>query len=95
MHRSDHQALHANVYAPPKPNKELIIGSMAMLFSLEDEPNQVEAIRAYADYLDTYHGVSKDLAKRVGENITQQLVYIERGIIVNEQALVVPGLRAA
>lgn len=93
MNRHIHQDLHDNVEAPPKPNREIMLGSLAMLMSQEDNPDQVDALTNYAAYLTEYRGKSQELAGRIGENLFAQLEYIEAGII--EPVIAMPlGLAA-
>lgn len=74
----EHRELHANIDAPPKPDRRLIISSLEFLDDLPASTltNEPETIAAYSEHL---FAQRNGLATRIGKNLVRQLVYIERG----------------
>lgn len=73
-----HKELHANIDAPPKPDRDLIIGSLEMLDDLPQSvvTNPLETVNTYAEWLLARQA---KLAGRIGANLMRQIPYLEEG----------------
>lgn len=80
MYIPEHQALHANIYPPMKPTRELLLGATAMLDALPDDVlgQPLETITRLGEW---YLDIDERLPQRIGENLLSQIPYIEKGII--------------
>lgn len=78
MYLQDHKDLHANIMAPPKPDKATILGALSMLDDLPQTvlSNPPECIAELAEY---YGSLRKGNATRLAKSLNKQLHFIERG----------------
>lgn len=79
-HNQGPNSLHANVEAPPKPARHLEIGALAVLNELDQDTSHVEALNRMVDYFDGLKADDAFVGRRIADNISRQLLYIEPGI---------------
>ena len=78
MFRPVHKDLHAECLPPPKPTREIILGTLAMLDDLKPQilHQPTEVTLAMAEFM---LGREENIAHRIGHNLLQQHIYIQDG----------------
>lgn len=80
-HNQGSESLHANVEAPPKPGPQLELGALAVLRELDRDTSHVDAINHLVDYFDSLKADDAFVGRRIADNLSRQLLYIEPGIM--------------
>ena len=77
-----HKDLHANIPPPPKPSPDLAVGALCLLNDMKEEGT--DQVSAHIELSEYFLSGNTHTARRIGDNLLRQTVYIIDGKVDDE-----------